>query len=55
MILLNLKISKLMAKYGLKPLNISIYGGNITMMMINRFIIWMQHITHDHNRIEMMS
>lgn len=31
---LNLKISKLTAKYSLKTLYISIYGSNITMMMI---------------------
>ena len=38
--LLNLKILKLMPKYRLKALNISIYGGNITMMMTKIIIIW---------------
>ena len=31
-----------MPKYRLKALNISIYGGNITMMMTITFIIWIQ-------------
>jgi len=29
-----------MPKYRLKALNISIYGGNITMMMTQTIIIW---------------
>lgn len=39
-----------MPKYGLKTLYISIYGGNITMMMNNNpIIIWMQLISHRQN------
>jgi hypothetical protein len=41
----NLKILKVMPKYGSKTLNISICGGNITMMM-NKFIICMQLSDH---------
>ncbi len=49
---MNLKISKTMAKYSLKTLYISIYGGNITLMMINDSILkmiiikWIQLINH---------
>jgi hypothetical protein len=37
----------LMAKYGVKTLNYSIYGGNIPMMMRLRFIIWIRLVIHD--------
>ncbi len=32
------------AKYGLKTLYISIYGGNITIMMSKTIIIWIRRI-----------
>jgi len=47
----DLKVSKLMAKCGLKTLCISIYGGNITMAMGNSFNHRLDS-TFDHRRCE---
>jgi hypothetical protein len=54
-VLTNLKVSKLMAKYGPKTLYISTGGGNMPKEMMNGFIIEMQRYVDEMQCIQSLS